>query len=409
MADARAIVVSDLLCYATKKFGRVALKPLKSVLNDFYSSDDICVAKDTLVEEVEKLSLDKWQKPARRRKDSITRTQNEIDDIMQVVTMLDETHNLDRLPMFVSSDPDCMPSIRLTDGDLAAVLLKLNALELNVTGLKDEIRAQALKAPVAAAPPRHVAFRSQTSATNSHGTVAPSTSYDAPAPAPPSYGLTTSDAGDSSENDDYEVKQSRKRAKKSDSPNQTLTPTSAPQQSKGSYASAVASTGPSVRNPTAKPKPKTVIGASSSSLLRASKTLIVKKSVFRLGNIDSLYSTTDVETYVRSLGVRILTCFELKQATSQALDNKAFRICVVADDKSKLCDSDNWSVGVSLREWVHKPKRDSSIPPGVTSGDLSDADDTASTSNGMHGVFDKNPMACNSSSIIDNSAVITNG
>ena len=81
--------------------------------------------------------------------------------------------------------------------------------------------------------------------------------------------------------------------------------------------------------------------------------------MYRLGNIDSIYSVSDVEEYVKSLGVRVLTCFELKNESRQQSDNKSFRLCIVDVDKDKLFNSDSWSVGVSLREWFHKPKRES--------------------------------------------------
>ena len=123
MADSRKLVVSDLLCYVVNKFSRAPLKPLKSIVNDFYSADAICSAKDKLVEEVELLNIDKWAKPARRRIDSITRTQNEIDDIFAAIISLDESMNLQRLPMFVSKDPDRTQTLKLIDGDLAAMLL----------------------------------------------------------------------------------------------------------------------------------------------------------------------------------------------------------------------------------------------------------------------------------------------
>ena len=42
-----------------------------------------------------------------------------------MVAMSDEQKIIDRLPTFVSTDPDKMPSIKLTEGDLSVVLLKL--------------------------------------------------------------------------------------------------------------------------------------------------------------------------------------------------------------------------------------------------------------------------------------------
>ena len=123
-----------------------------------------------------------------------------------------------------------------------------------------------------------------------------------------------------------------------------------------------------------------MIGASSSCPLKASKTLIVRKAVFHLGNIDCSYTVSDIEVYIRSLGVTILSCFELKHADKQPLDNKAFRICIAANGKQKLCDNSNWSVGVSLREWVHKPK-DTTVASSAAAGQsaTSAADNSSST------------------------------
>ena len=68
-------------------------------------------------------------KPVRRRKDSLNRSTSEIDDILSVVSTLDNNKTIDLLPLFVSSDPDKMPSIKLTDGDLAVVMMKLSKIE----------------------------------------------------------------------------------------------------------------------------------------------------------------------------------------------------------------------------------------------------------------------------------------
>ena len=53
MADGRLIIVSDLLCFAYNKFSRVASKPLKSVIVDFYIPEDISTAKDILFTKLE--------------------------------------------------------------------------------------------------------------------------------------------------------------------------------------------------------------------------------------------------------------------------------------------------------------------------------------------------------------------
>jgi len=117
---------------------------------------------------------------------------------------------------------------------------------------------------------------------------------------------------------------------------------------------------------------KSLIGDSSRSSLRAAKTLVVPKAVYRLGNIDSVYSVDDVKEYIESLGVRMLTCFELPNSARQPTRNKAFRICIIADERLKLFEPSSWSVGVSLREWRHKliPEGAAQNGRNMGSGDL---------------------------------------
>ena len=128
MAEARKLVLNHLLCFATSKYSRVPNRPLKSSIIDFFSPEDITAAKDCLQTEAEALNIDKLVKLPRRRKDSINRVVGEIDDILNLIASIDEAKNSHLLPLFVSSDPDCMPSIKLTDGDLSVVLTKLEKL-----------------------------------------------------------------------------------------------------------------------------------------------------------------------------------------------------------------------------------------------------------------------------------------
>ena len=107
-----------------------------------------------------------------------------------------------------------------------------------------------------------------------------------------------------------------------------------------------------------KPKVKTLVGASATSTLQAAKILQVPKAVFCLSNIDSSYSEGDIKSFVLGLGIRVLTCFELKPSQNRPEGNKSFRLCIIAEDKNKLFNRENWPVGVTLREWQHKPKED---------------------------------------------------
>ena len=80
--------------------------------------------------------MDKIPKMTRRRKDSANRPATEVDDIYTALTKLDKAKLINQLPQFVSVDPDKMPSVKLTDGDMAAVMMKLSKLEEGMLNIK---------------------------------------------------------------------------------------------------------------------------------------------------------------------------------------------------------------------------------------------------------------------------------
>jgi hypothetical protein len=330
-------VLSDLLCFAVNKFGRIANKPLKAVMLDFYPHDDISTAKDLLLNEMDKVLLDKWPRPARRRKDSVNRSTTEIDDILNTIALADNRKILDQLSMFVSSDPDKMPSVKLTDGDLAVVLLKLSKIEFDQGSIQkgvDELKVLSSDRNKSQNRPSSVYNRQPPTVSASN----------VPAEMP------TTDGAETDEFDGFTTHQGRKRKKASTSPQTN--------NSAAAMSFAAAASKPPQRRPGPQPRQSrpTIIGASSSCPVRASKTLTVQKAVYRLGNIDSDYTVNEIEEYIRSLGVAVLSCFELKHSDRQPLDNKAFRVCIAASDKQKFCDINSWSIGVSLRAWDHRPK-----------------------------------------------------
>lgn len=56
MADVR-LSLNDVLCFAVSKFGKIALKSLKSALSDFYDVDVLSAAKLLLLKDVDGLNL----------------------------------------------------------------------------------------------------------------------------------------------------------------------------------------------------------------------------------------------------------------------------------------------------------------------------------------------------------------
>ena len=119
-----------------KKYGKYQLKALKSMLIDFYEVDAVCCAKKQLLSDVEtlistgSLSTKPPSLPTKRTGDD--RLIKDIDDIFALITFLDECKMLSSLPLYVSDDPDGMPSSRLYEGDLQSLVAYLSKLDQKV-------------------------------------------------------------------------------------------------------------------------------------------------------------------------------------------------------------------------------------------------------------------------------------
>jgi hypothetical protein len=120
---------------------RIEKQPLKNAMLDFYTPQCILAAKELLLNEADVVMPEKWVKPAKHRLASVGQHNlaKEIDDIFSVIQLIDEAQVTDKLPLFVSDNPDNMPLVRLTDGDLVAVLQKLARLENTVMNVSKSV------------------------------------------------------------------------------------------------------------------------------------------------------------------------------------------------------------------------------------------------------------------------------
>ena len=303
----------------------------------------------------------------------------DVEDLLSSLTFIDENNLKSKLPTFVAADPDMLPSIKLTDGDLVCVMNSLSNIDQSLNNVKSDMigemsaefakmcalmndtiemkiasaLCQQRKARIAEASnqvtskpllnPSVQQLRSNASAHQTGRT--PSTSGGEE--------LTSDDALEDASDMTTVTSKRKKRKRISNSPTtQTM-----------SYLE-VASKQPQSdttklqlkKSALNQPRRKTFIGGSTSCPLKAANTLLVKKKVFKLGNIDASYQCSDVTDYMTSLGVRVVSCFVLKPREYQPKNNLSYRICVFAADAHKLLIKDNWSSGITLTEWFFKPK-----------------------------------------------------
>ena len=100
-----------------------------------------------------------------------------------------------------------------------------------------------------------------------------------------------------------------------------------------------------------------------------------KKSVYYIDNVDASVSVDMMKEFIRSLSVRLVSCYAVKPRSRRgqaknAHDEEeeageedhegsnpkttAFRVCINSDDKDLLLDDEKWPAYVAICEWFFK-------------------------------------------------------
>ena len=132
MAD-RSIVLCEPLCFIVNKFSKLQLNVLKAAIADFYAIDAVADAKQRLLDDVSKLTTLVNLPHIPKRRDGGNRLAKEVDDIVSIITIVDEQGLLNNLPRYAVDNPDNMPSLRLFDGDMLLLLSRLDKLETKLS------------------------------------------------------------------------------------------------------------------------------------------------------------------------------------------------------------------------------------------------------------------------------------
>jgi len=92
--------------------------------------------------------------------------------------------------------------------------------------------------------------------------------------------------------------------------------------------------------------------ASGTSILTAAKDLS-KKEIFSISNVNNELLCDDIGTYVKSINVRVISCFVAKTCVP---DTKAFHICIDKADRRSFLDKGHWPQNIAYRAWSLKKK-----------------------------------------------------
>ena len=131
MAD-DSVVLCDALCFIVNKYGKVNESTLKSVLTDFYDVECLSKAKLRLIEDIDKLNLSTKRPHVALRRDGDGRLAKEVSDILTLLQFVDEHSLSSKLPTYVATSPDTMPSLRLYDGDMKMIVKMLQDMRDNL-------------------------------------------------------------------------------------------------------------------------------------------------------------------------------------------------------------------------------------------------------------------------------------
>jgi len=117
------------------------VKQLKSAVMEFYTPEDISVAKVRLMDDIRSLTLTIKLPHVPQRRDGDHRLVREVDDIMLLLSRLDEHKLLDELPRYVSSSPDNMPSVRLYEGEFNGLMNMLKRMDNTISQMGSKLAA----------------------------------------------------------------------------------------------------------------------------------------------------------------------------------------------------------------------------------------------------------------------------
>ena len=80
------VVLSSVLCFLKSKFGKHLVKTLKISLTDFCTAEDLSVAKNQLIKDIDSMKLPSNRPHVSQRRDGDGRLQREVDDLIFLFT-----------------------------------------------------------------------------------------------------------------------------------------------------------------------------------------------------------------------------------------------------------------------------------------------------------------------------------
>lgn len=404
---ARQLVLCSPLCFMVHKYGKSAVQILKSVVLDFYSVEELVAAKRQLLSDTEDLKSSVELPHVPERRDGEHRAVRTVDDIFVILRCIDEHLKLDSLPRYVVESPDSLPSMRLYEGDMAAIMnilqklisqvsdhgVTLSAIINQVQAMNKQVQARSSTAKSACSDQLRYPPTQPSQVSCSQTVVGQYVSQLADFPALDTVGRSADDqtaklgsrpewavmtsspvvcrnrydalpTTDDEQNTDsagaqpfteYQMRSNKRSRRRTSPDNRHSTSQECQQQQQPLQGQPSRSRQQAKRLLMGK-------GCAGTTGLAAARR-IIKKAVFCVDNVDPTCNADSLRNFVTKMNVNVVTCFEVKPRRQRhevgpVHDRKAFRLCIDSNDCTRMLVDSQWPESVLISEWYFRPPTD---------------------------------------------------
>ena len=332
------VIINELLCFLINKHVKLTKGQLKSTLVNFYTDKELDDAKDLLFEETEKLvSIDDRPRNIKRKGDN--RHKLIADDLIELLSVLDERKCISLLPVYAAHNLDRVPHVRPEDMDVFCMAQKLEAFEVRMGAIETQnVAHNGLMAKMddLVARLNTLNFTTTVHATSNDATDGPSTSQSSTHP-------------------------------------QQLDCVSIPLLSSAdgcptSYADKLKAT--AVHETTTEPWQTVSYGRNvqkcSSIRVRGSRDAdnsdsstvraVPRKTILAafVGRLCRDTSEENLTNYLKNEGMRGVVCRKIKPKEGHKFNTAAFYVTCSAESANLFYDENCWPDGAELRDWIYK-------------------------------------------------------
>jgi hypothetical protein len=361
------LVVSELLCFLSAKFDNYPAGTLRSTILNFYREDEIMTAKQLLVQSIDQ-SHHATVGLAMRKRIGDSKYERIVDDILHIWKCADENDFRKDLPIFCAANADRLPfiaddlsEIEMMRQQMSCMAQKIESLINNVSvmmpvvsalsGLPDQLnKLNTLADNRCVVDLKYVA---------SHSATTSATVFE----ALDDEVCVKSAAGASSDlESDIVIDRSPVESNVAQTYSTAVSAHPARPQSDDGNGSHPGVDGDNFKVKTHRRNRKKMVHGRC--LVDAGFAGVARKAVVCVSRLESAVTTDTIVDYLKSNGIRVLTCFKVnKQYASASSDNYSvdkrksvcmMRVCVLQSDLSKVLCEDLWPEGVIVRRWVFK-------------------------------------------------------